>query len=111
MSHPITRTWRSGSSPGYATSDMAAGQSVAEETLLRPKLPLRLGRFTLCEELGSGGMATVYLSRMELAAGLERLVALKTIHPHLAKEKPFAVHSFSVRSISSSVTVLSSTTL
>jgi serine/threonine-protein kinase len=68
---------------------MAAGQSVAEEMLLRPKLPLRLGRFTLCEELGSGGMATVYLSRMELAAGLERLVALKTIHPHLAKEKPF----------------------
>lgn len=59
------------------------------ETPLGPRLPLRMGRFVLCEELGSGGMATVYLSRMQLAAGIERLVALKTIHPHLAKEKPF----------------------
>src|SRR5690606_35389321 len=39
--------------------------------------------------LGAGGMATVYLSRMRLAAGLERLVALKTIHSHLAKEPVF----------------------
>ncbi|MGE0784627.1 MAG: serine/threonine-protein kinase [Sandaracinaceae bacterium] len=59
------------------------------ETPLAPRLPLRLGRFTLCEELGAGGMATVYLARMDLAAGLERLVALKTIHPHLAKESVF----------------------
>src|SRR5688572_33369002 len=69
---------------------MARAPSVSTaETALHPKLPLRLSRFTLCEELGSGGMATVYLARMNLAAGLERLVALKTIHPHLAKEKPF----------------------
>lgn len=59
------------------------------ETPLGPKLPLRLGRFTLCEELGAGGMATVYLARMEMAGGLERLAALKTIHPHLAKERAF----------------------
>lgn len=59
------------------------------ETPLGPRLPVRLGRFVLCDELGSGGMATVYLARMQLAAGLERLVALKTIHPHLAKEKAF----------------------
>jgi serine/threonine-protein kinase len=64
-------------------------QSVSGETPLHPTLPLRLGRFVLCEELGAGGMATVYLARMELAAGLERLVALKTIHPHLAREKSF----------------------
>src|SRR5690349_2981028 len=56
---------------------------------LVPALPFRLGRFTLCRELGAGGMATVYLSRMRLAAGLERLVALKTIHSHLAKERTF----------------------
>ncbi|MCB9595310.1 MAG: protein kinase [Sandaracinaceae bacterium] len=61
----------------------------SSETPLGPKLPLRLGRFTLCDELGAGGMATVYLARMQLAAGLERLVALKTIHPHLAKERAF----------------------
>ena len=64
-------------------------QSASSETPLRPKLPLKLGRFTLCEELGAGGMATVYLARMDLAAGLDRLCALKTIHPHLAREKTF----------------------
>src|SRR5690606_8193449 len=51
--------------------------------------PFSLGRFTLCRELGAGGMATVYLARMRLAAGLERVVALKTIHAHLAKEQTF----------------------
>lgn len=61
----------------------------SSETPLRPQLPLKLGRFTLCEELGAGGMATVYLARMDLAAGLDRLVALKTIHPHLARERAF----------------------
>ena len=55
-------------------------QSVSGETPLQPTLPLRLGRFILCIELGAGGMATVYLARMRLAAGFERLVALKT-HP------------------------------
>lgn len=56
---------------------------------LGPALPYRMGRFTLCQELGAGGMATVYLSKMRLAAGLERLVAVKTIHSHLAREQTF----------------------
>ncbi|HEY8430460.1 MAG TPA: serine/threonine-protein kinase [Sandaracinaceae bacterium] len=63
--------------------------SSAEQSSLRPVLPFQLGRFTLCRELGAGGMATVYLARMQLAAGLDRLVALKTIHAHLAKEPVF----------------------
>jgi len=54
-----------------------------------PELPYQLGRFTLCEELGAGGMATVYLSKMRLAAGLARHVAIKTIHAHLAKQQSF----------------------
>lgn len=61
----------------------------AETSSLSPVLPFQLGRFTLCRELGAGGMATVYLSRMQLAAGLDRVVALKTIHSHLAKEQTF----------------------
>ena len=60
-----------------------------ENLTLGPALPYAMGRFTLCEELGSGGMATVYLSKMKLAAGLDRLVAVKTIHKHLAKEQTF----------------------
>jgi len=49
----------------------------------------RMGRYRLCFELASGGMATVYLARVEGPAGFEKLVALKCIHPHLAKERDF----------------------
>ena len=48
-----------------------------------------MGRYRLCFELASGGMATVYLARAEGPAGFEKLVALKRIHPHLAKETEF----------------------
>ncbi|MFO0683172.1 MAG: serine/threonine-protein kinase [Sandaracinus sp.] len=48
-----------------------------------------LGRYVLCYELASGGMATVYLARADGPAGFGRLVALKLIHPHLAKQKDF----------------------
>jgi serine/threonine-protein kinase len=44
-----------------------------------------LGSYRLCFELASGGMATVYLARSKSRAGFEKLVALKRIHPHLAR--------------------------
>ena len=34
-------------------------------------------------------MATVYLSKMKLGGGIERMVAVKTIHAHLAKQPTF----------------------
>jgi serine/threonine-protein kinase len=48
-----------------------------------------LGRYVLCFELANGGMATVHLARTESASGFDRLVALKIIHPHLAKQQEF----------------------
>ncbi|MEC7526206.1 MAG: serine/threonine-protein kinase [Myxococcota bacterium] len=51
--------------------------------------PSRLGRFTLLSELGAGGMATVYLGKDALAEGIERLVAIKTIHAQLADQDAF----------------------
>ncbi|MEM9195072.1 MAG: protein kinase [Myxococcota bacterium] len=47
------------------------------------------GRYRLCFELASGGMGKVFLARAEGAAGFEKLVALKRIHPHLAKQRQF----------------------
>ena len=47
------------------------------------------GRYRLCFEVASGGMATVYLALYSGTLGFERAVALKTIHRHLAKEKQF----------------------
>ena len=47
----------------------------------------RVGRYRLCFEIASGGMASVYLARAEGPSGFEKLVALKRIHPLLAKER------------------------
>jgi hypothetical protein len=49
----------------------------------------RFGRYRLCFELASGGMGTVYLARAEGPSGFEKLVALKRIHQHLAKDPRF----------------------
>ncbi|MBT8467754.1 MAG: serine/threonine protein kinase, partial [Deltaproteobacteria bacterium] len=54
-----------------------------------PTTPERIGRYKLCFELASGGMATVYLAKVDGAPGFEKLVALKRIHRHLAKEKRY----------------------
>jgi len=51
--------------------------------------PTTIGRYELCFELASGGMASVYLARAEGSPGFEKLVALKRIHPHLASEKGY----------------------
>jgi serine/threonine-protein kinase len=48
-----------------------------------------VGRYRLCFELASGGMASVYLARTQGLAGSEKIAAVKRIHPHLAKERSF----------------------
>ena len=51
--------------------------------------PERIGRYELCFELASGGMARVYLARTQGNPGFQKLVALKRIHPHLASESEY----------------------
>jgi serine/threonine-protein kinase len=52
-------------------------------------LPGRIGPYRLCFELGSGGMAQVYLAVEEGRTSGDPLVALKVIHPHLGKQRGF----------------------
>ena len=54
-----------------------------------PAVPEKIGRYELCFELASGGMASVYLARAEGAPGFQKIVALKRIHPHLASERDY----------------------
>ncbi len=56
---------------------------------LVPAAPSRIGRYELCFELASGGMASVHLARAHGDPGFEKLVALKRIHPHLACEPDY----------------------
>jgi serine/threonine protein kinase len=47
------------------------------------------GAYRIVARLKAGGMAQLYLARREGAAGFKRPVALKVIHPHLAREDQF----------------------
>lgn len=62
---------------------------VEDEPLTIVEGAVRLGRYRLMHQLGAGGMATVWLARAEGPAGLERPVAIKRIHAHLAEIESF----------------------
>lgn len=49
----------------------------------------RFGRYEVICEIASGGMATVFLGRALGAAGFQRLVAIKCLHPHVARDEEF----------------------
>jgi hypothetical protein len=53
----------------------------------------RTGRFSIIRQLGSGGMADVYLARAIGEAGFEKKVALKVMHKDLAAQ-PIIVQHF-----------------
>src|SRR5688572_1397600 len=68
----------------------ASGPSTSkpEGITLVPGRPF-VGPYRLCVELASGGMATVFLAQAPGRAGRHSYVALKRIHPHLAKDRTF----------------------
>jgi len=49
----------------------------------------RLGRYEITGRIATGGMATVYLARLEATGGFAREFALKVVHPHLVAEAGF----------------------
>lgn len=57
-------------------------------------LPSTIGRYQLHARLAHGGMATVYLGRMQSPAGLGRTVAVKRMHPHFAEDPAFVAMFF-----------------
>lgn len=50
----------------------------------------RLGRYTVVRRVGSGGMAELYLARLDGPSGFVKPVALKLMHPHLSDDAHFA---------------------
>jgi tRNA A-37 threonylcarbamoyl transferase component Bud32 len=47
----------------------------------------QIGRWEVVRRLGSGGMADVYLAQAKGEAGFEKLVAIKVMHSHLARNQ------------------------
>jgi len=50
---------------------------------------LHFGKYRLVARLATGGMAEIFLARLQGAAGFEKLVCIKRILPHLARDKQF----------------------
>jgi serine/threonine protein kinase len=50
---------------------------------------LIVGRYSLHQEIACGGMASVHYGKMLGPAGFSRIVAIKRLHPQLAKEPEF----------------------
>jgi len=55
--------------------------------------PVRFGKYILLEKLATGGMAQLYRAKILGVQGFEKLIAIKMILPHLAKEHEL-VNSF-----------------
>src|SRR5262249_25130875 len=59
---------------------------------VQPTSGTMIGRWEVVTRLGSGGMADVYLARAKGEAGFEKLVALKVMHAHLARNERAVEH-------------------
>jgi serine/threonine protein kinase len=49
-----------------------------------------VGRYAVFEEIASGGMASVHYGRLMGPSGFSRTVAIKRLHPHLARDAEFS---------------------
>ncbi|MBL0212586.1 MAG: protein kinase [Myxococcales bacterium] len=47
----------------------------------------KFGKYSLVAKLATGGMAEIFLARLQGAAGFEKLVCVKRLLPHLAKDQ------------------------
>jgi eukaryotic-like serine/threonine-protein kinase len=81
------------STPGVAAgtpSPIDPSGSMISPTNLGPGA--MVGRWEIIKRLGSGGMADVYLARARGDAGFEKTVAVKVMHPHLARNQRAVDH-------------------
>ncbi len=62
-----------------------------------------IGRWEVVRRLGSGGMADVYLAQSKGEAGFEKLVAIKVMHSHLARNERAVEHFLDEARLSSKI--------
>jgi eukaryotic-like serine/threonine-protein kinase len=54
-----------------------------------PVVGRRLGRYRILDEIASGGMASVHIGQLIGPVGFARTVAIKRMHPHVARDPEF----------------------
>jgi len=75
---------------GGTPTPVPAGGSTISPNDLGPGA--MVGRWEILRRIGSGGMADVFLAHSKGEAGFEKLVALKVMHPHLARNERAVDH-------------------
>jgi hypothetical protein len=83
-------------------SPVDAGQSLVSPGNLGPGA--MIGRWEIIKRLGSGGMADVFLARSKGEAGFEKTVAVKVMHPHLARNTRAVDHFLDEARLAVSIT-------
>jgi eukaryotic-like serine/threonine-protein kinase len=84
------QTQLSASTAAGTPSPVDAGGSYISPSSLGPGA--MIGRWEIIKRLGSGGMADVFLARSKGEAGFEKTVAIKVMHPHLARNSRAVDH-------------------
>lgn len=79
-----------------------AGDSMVSPTNLGPGA--MVGRWEIIKRLGSGGMADVFLAHSKGEAGFEKKVAVKVMHPHLARNSRAVDHFLDEARLAVSIT-------
>src|ERR1041385_5841791 len=72
-----------------ASEDFLGAEEASELAAEQLARGTRLGRYELLLPVAKGGMARVWAARQHGQRGFTKLVAIKTILPHLARENEF----------------------
>ncbi|MEO8844894.1 MAG: serine/threonine-protein kinase [Kofleriaceae bacterium] len=80
------------SASGHAVGTPAPIDTTAGFTSANLVAGSMIGRWEILKRIGSGGMADVYLARARGEAGFEKQVAVKVMHPHLARNERAVEH-------------------
>src|SRR4051812_13890289 len=70
--------------------EVKSERAVGATEMREAGVPLKqVGRYTIFDQIGAGGMATVHLARFAGPAGFSRVVAVKHLLPHLSLDTEF----------------------
>jgi serine/threonine-protein kinase len=80
---------RGGPSPESIAGGAKLNEPVVRDEDEDEEFPQRLGRYTLTQRIGVGGMAEVFKALQDGPAGFQKTVVIKRMLPHLAQDDRF----------------------
>jgi hypothetical protein len=90
---PPTQILPSGAPPAAGAEVFSAATSAMPASDEEASRPTKMGRYTLVDRIGEGGMAEIFFAAAYGAENFVRHFVLKRMHPHLSRQKE-AVNQF-----------------